>query len=466
MLHAGMAATPQGPCLFLGFWLGADLRLSSAILHTVLSLFVAAIASAAHTGDGIAISRSGDEAIVELDRFDMLRQAHSGLNAVLKLRGPGKEKELAIDLTDAAVQRALVIDLAPFGPCHSITVTIKDAGEKVLAENTASPVPEITIESSLTFANAAEPASGERVAYIEPGIAAPANSVSALPRIPLPDGAQLRRVKLEPPARLVSKRQITYPVVAEVDYPLVGNSVVGRQTAAPDDPGKASLYFTCKKAIYDGPTLSRWQKFLLGAGDGDLGQKGEIDSDERGRIYWRVEGGGAYIVRFDPHTKKFEQPPCRIDFQALVPKGIGLLNDNLCKVTCRRGRVFFTMCNDTLSTGDPGNAHRRRLGGVFSIPQDWSDANAFAKDIRLHVGSWETARPAFYKTPPKADADVRKIGACGVTEAGSSSPPPGPSTRAAPVARWSSTGPARSSSPRLTVESSSWPRRPNPVLPR
>lgn len=95
-----------------------------------------------------------------------------------------------------------------------------------------------------------------------------------------------------------------------------------------------------------------------------------------------------------------------------------MLNDNLCKVTCTRGRVFFTMCNDTLTNGNPGNAHRRRLGGVFSISQDWSDAAAFEKDMRLHVGSWESAAHALYKAPPKADADVRKLGGCSATETG------------------------------------------------
>ena len=288
----------------------------------------------------------------------------------------------------------------------------------------------------------------------------PGGNRPALPRILLPEVKQLRRIKLDAPKRLVSKSAITFPVVSDTDFPLMGCVVTSRQTAAPDDPAKASLYLSYKKAIYEGqpPHVARWQKFLvevpvqrawgngqgdesltltakqfevhltresapsgknmLGDGDGDLGQKREIDTDEQGRIYWRVEGGGAYVVRFDPKTRKFEQPPVQLQFQKLVPKGAGLLNDALCKVTCVRGRVFFTMCLDTLSS-QPGNPHPRRIGGVFSIPQEnWNDAAAFASDIHVHAGSWASARPALYKTPPQPDTALRKLGTCVATETG------------------------------------------------
>ena len=77
------------------------------------------------------------------------------------------------------------------------------------------------------------------------------------------------------------------------------------------------------------------------------------------------------------------------------------------------------MCNDTLSSGPAGQGGSlRRLGGVFSIPQDWTNEAAFYSDIRLHVGSWERATPSLYKTPPKADADVRKLGGSVLTETG------------------------------------------------
>ncbi len=399
--------------------------------------------------DKITAFRTGDELIVKLDRFDLLRQQHSELNAVLQLTQNGKDKELVIDLADPAVQGALVIDLAKFGKCDGITTTIKDGKGQVIARQVVSPIPEIPLQ----------PMKATTQAYIEPGSAMRREQQVSPPKIALPDLKQLRQIKLTTPNRTLTKKEITFPIVAEVDYPIVGGAVVGRQTAAPDDPAKVSLYLTCKKAIYDGTRLERWQKFLIevpvqeswGAGqgdetitlrpdqfevhitnersprganilnnkEGDLGQLGEMDTDDEGRIYWRIDGGGgAYVVRFNPHTKKFEQPPAQVDFQHLVPPGAGMLNDGICKVACTRGRVYFTMCLDTRTSGDPKNMLNRRIGGVFSIPQDWSDAAAFTKDVRLHVGSWETAQPALYKTPPKADVVERKLGGASITDTG------------------------------------------------
>ena len=72
--------------------------------------------------------------------------------------------------------------------------------------------------------------------------------------------AELRHVKLAA-ARRVAETDITYPVTSDVDLPLVGGSVVGRQTAAPNDPDKASLYFACKKGIYSGSAFSAGRNF-------------------------------------------------------------------------------------------------------------------------------------------------------------------------------------------------------------
>jgi hypothetical protein len=421
-------------------------------------LFACLAATTILSADPITAFRTGDELVVKLDRLDLLRQAHPQLNTELKLHRKGGDKTLLIDLSDPAVQGALIIDLAQFGQCDSLTATMKDRAGQVVTKQTIAPIPEVRVQSRFASPPTGKPASAQAFAFIEPG-AEMRKAQTPAPRIVLPDANQLREIRLAQPGRMVAKKDITFPVLADVDFPIVSNAVTAGQTAAPNDPSRASLYFTCKKAIYDGPRVDRWQKFLVevpvqnawGAGngdesvvlradqflvhvtnekspsgrnmlnnsDGDLGQKGEIDTDEQGRIYWRIDGGGgAYVARFNPHTKKFEQPPVRIDFQKLVPAGAGMLNDGLCKVSCTRGRVFFTMCNDTLTNRDPGNAHRRRLGGVFSIPQDWSDAAAFAADIRLHAGTWESARPAFYQTPPKPDADVRKLGGCSVTDTG------------------------------------------------
>ncbi len=73
------------------------------------------------------------------------------------------------------------------------------------------------------------------------------------------------------------KQDVTFPVITEGDAPLRGGWVLSRQTAAPKDPTKASLYISYKKAIYEGAKLTRWQKFLVevpiqeswGKGQGD-----------------------------------------------------------------------------------------------------------------------------------------------------------------------------------------------------
>ena len=436
-----------------------------------LSLSLALLLGAAATlgaAEKITALRTGEELIVEITRLDRLRLTHSKLTASLQLHQPAGDKHLLIDLTDPALHGALVIDLTASGRCDGLTVTVKTGSGEIIARQTITPIPEVPLAESITTSAPGAPAITPQLAYIESGSAMRRSQLSPSattvdtqlvpPRILLPAASQMRQLKLASPTRLVSKPEITFPVLAAVDLPLVGGSVLGRQTDFPNDTSRTSLYFACKKAIYAGSRVERWQKFLveipiqsnwgqgrgdesvtlspiqfavhvtnekspsganmLGTGDNDLGQTGDLDTDEQGRIYWRGAGAGAYVVRFDPHTRKFEQPPGRIDFQKLVPPGAGMLNDGLCRVSCTRGRVFFTLCNDTRSGGDPANPLNRRLGGVFSIPQDWSNAATFANDIRLHVGSWETARPALYRTPPKADTDVRKLGGVNVTATG------------------------------------------------
>jgi hypothetical protein len=427
----------------------------------LLALFVGPAAGA---DEKIEVFRTGDELIVKLERFDLLRQAHAGLNAALKLRADGKDKELRIDLADPAVQGPMVVDLTRFGKCSGIDITVKDGAGQMVAEKTIAPIPEIPVQSTLASPQPGQPASAGQYAYIEPGTdmrkarAGSAADQPPSPRILLPDVRQLRRLKLAPPKPSVSKQEITFPVVADIDLPITTSAVIGRQTSFPDDPAKASIYFCYKKGIYDGQKLTRRQKFLvevpiqsswgegegdedvvlapnqfhvhltnelgppswdgkrsnmLGDGDGDLGQTGDRCADEQGRLYWRA---GRYLVRFDPHTRKFEQSPV-IDFAKKVPPGAGMINEGLTKITCIRGRVFLTMCYDTWN-GKPGGGTNRRVGGVFSIPQDWSDAQAFASDIRLHVGSWENAQPTLYKTPPKPNSDVRKLAGGAPTETG------------------------------------------------
>ena len=45
----------------------------------------------------------------------------------------GTEKDLAIDLSDAAVDGTLVIDLSMFGDCKGMSIFMKDAAGKPIA---------------------------------------------------------------------------------------------------------------------------------------------------------------------------------------------------------------------------------------------------------------------------------------------------------------------------------------------
>ena len=411
------------------------------------------------TAEPIEVFRTGDELIVQLDRFDLLREAHNGLNAALKLRGGGKDKDLLIDLSDPAVKGTLVIDLSKFGNCTGMSIAVKDAAGKVLAEKSVAPIVEVLVQSMI----AASPTGP--LAYIEPGsaiTAVPAGARLASPKIPLPDARKLRSVQIGSAKRSLSKQEITFPVISQGDAPLAGPVFLGRQTAAPQDLRKASLYVSYNKSIYAGDQLARRQKFLAeipiqeswGKGQGDetvnltrdvrvhltnevvehwsgvphniLGEdEGHFSSagiDDEGRIYSLVQNR---VVRFDPHTRKFECSPI-YNLQKVCPGGATMKGSpgwlsGIPLLLCAHGRLFFIVYLDYDSGPNPGtDTPGRRIGGVFSIPQDWSDATAFAADTRLHVGTWETATPTLYKTPPVVGAalDERKLGVPIVTETG------------------------------------------------
>lgn len=444
------------------------------IVHTAAFVLSAiALAASTRAAEPIEVFRTGPELIIRLDRFDLLREANPGLMAELKLQGQGRMKDLRIDLADAAVNGTLVIDLSKFGDCAGMSITVKDAGGKAIVAKTVSPIAMAPLKSSFPVSQAGP------VAYIEPGTAMSAAPAGAsAPKIQLPDLKQLRTIQIDSPKRSISKQDITFPVITEGDAPLRGGWVLSRQTAAPNDPSKASLYISYKKALYEGAKLARWQKFLvevpiqeswgkgqgdetvnigndvqvhvtsevkekdwrgaqrniLGEGDDDLGQTlSAIDDD--GRIYFIAE---YRVVRFDPNTKKFEcSPP--FDLQKLCPGGAtmkgspGWLSGNWTMV-CAHGRVFIVDILDLKTGPSPGDVPQRRIGGLFSIPQDWRDAKAFSADVRLHVGTWETAAPTFYKTSPiiGAAADERKLGTPIVTEAGLLIPPAGKQSAGGP----------------------------------
>lgn len=412
--------------------------------------------------DPIEIFRTGSELIVRLERFDLLREAHPALKAVLTLTGERGAKDLPIDLADPAVTGALVVDLSTFGNCRAVGVTVMDGRGKSILKKQVSPIPEAPAQSIFP-----DSPSGP-FAYIEKGtdMRAAAGSREPEPRILLPRAQSLRPVTISRPARSLPKSAITIPVVADAEAPLRGAIALSRQTAAPHDPTRASLYLSYKKAIFAKGKLARWHKFLVevpiqstwGEGDGDetvdlgtaievhitneMGKPdwqgiqhsilGDDDSDlgqtaaatdDAGRIYWMAANG---LVRFDPATKRFERAPGEFTVNSLqklcpggnVMKGSPGWLSNGVHFVCTRGRVYLTVLGDSLSGPTGSDTPSRRIGGVFSVSQDWSDAAAFTADIQLHVGSWETATPALYKTPPPLGADVRKLGGTMVTDAG------------------------------------------------
>ncbi len=415
----------------------------------------------------IEVFRTGRELIVQLESPDILSQTGPGLKAALKLIGPGGNKELTIDLDDPAVQganwhsqprgRTLVIDLATFGNLTALEIEVLGVFAPKLSLKKHFPeIPEAPVPSRF----AGSPA------YIEKGLGPERGAPGAVPVIVLPEAKYLRPVLINRPERSVSKSSITIPVVMSGEAPLRGAIALSRQTAAPDDPNRASLYLSYKKAIFTDGKLDRWHKFLvevpiqeawaqghgdatvnlgtgievhitnevgkpdwqgirhniLGDDDSDLGQTAAA-SDDKGRIYWMAANG---LVRFDPVTKTFQRAPGDFTINSLqklcpggdVMKGSpGWLSNGIYFV-CTRGRIFLTVYGDLLAGPTGSDTPSRRIGGVFSVPQDWSDPNAFSADIRLHVGSWETATPALYRTPPPLGADVRKLGHTMVTEAG------------------------------------------------
>ncbi|MBL8827104.1 MAG: hypothetical protein JNM18_08965, partial [Planctomycetaceae bacterium] len=390
------------------------------------------------------IFRNGDELIVQFPQLDQWRQTHAQLNATVRLTGASGAKTLPVNLSDRLTPEALVIDLAGFGACSAVTVDVKDATGKAVHSAQVSPVPMVTIANSL-------PAQNNGFAAIELGSKL---ETSAAPRIALPDLTKLRVQKLAAASRTVTSDSITYPVITDADLPGIASNngtILSRQTFAPDDPTKVSLYFSYRKAIYDTATtkLKEWRKMLievpldrawlnkqgdetitlpldgfaihtteerelanprwndprgynmLGGSSSGLYQGGQsVEVDDQGRIYISNVADGAGIVRFNPHTAKFEQPP--VCFQAetrkLVRETPGVksgwdLDD--AKLVVTRGRLYIVFDrNYRVSTP---NGVYETCSGVVSVPLDnWHDADAFRKDIRLHAACWPSAQAPLY----------------------------------------------------------------------
>jgi hypothetical protein len=401
------------------------------------------------------IFRSGDELIVRIPRLDALRQAHPKLDAVIVLNG---KHRVAVNLADPVFSQALVLNLASIGACSSAEIEVKNAAGAVVHADKAAPVPLIKMKRDL-------PLAGE--AAIEPGFLMRRDGGVA-PVIKLPDITRFRSETLSAPSRTVTMKDITYSVVADRDLPVLGSQnyvLVTRQSFAPGDATKCSLYFSYRKAVCDATTLQvkHWRKFLVEvpldrawiSGDADetitlpldgfaihtteqslpdgghmlgdssagLAQGGQsADTDDAGRIYFTNVQRGAGLARFDPNTRRFEQPP--VDFakecRALIPQIADWRRDwdaALGELLCTRGRIFIVYSRNYRVSTPNGNVET--CSGVISVPQEhWDDAEKFRADIRLHAGSWHGAPNRLYDSEVPLNEYSRKILAPVATEEG------------------------------------------------
>jgi len=407
--------------------------------------------------------RSGGEVVVRVEQLDSLRLKHKKLAATVRLTGSGGEKTFAIDLADPVVPDSLVFDVTSFGDCTAVTLKIVDGAGVALLERSVSPVPNVKTPDTAPLA--AGHSSEGAFAAIEPG--SKIEAIDGAPKIALLDSAMLRHVQLSAAARTVTSEEITYPVIADVDLPGSGSSnyvIVSRQSFAPNDPTKCSLYFSYRKPLFDGASmqLKEWRKMLvevpldetwlqkqgdevitlpfdrfaihtteererfgkrwndpkgynmLGGSSTGLYQGGQTaDVDEQGRIYITNVADGAAIVRFNPHTGTFEQPPVNFAAEArkFLPTGDGWnrsFDHDLPQVVCTRGRVYLVFDRNTRSVTPNGNYET--CSGVVSLPQEnWHDSEAFRRDVRLHAGCWPTAQFPLYADEPKP-ATLRRAG--------------------------------------------------------
>lgn len=412
-----------------------------------------------------AIFRCGDEVIVEIKQLDQLRQTHKRLNATVKLTGTGGERVFDVDLADRITPEALVIDVAGFGAVTGVTLQVKEGTGKSVLTQQASPVPVVTIPNTL-------PLQANTFAAIEVGSKL---DPAAAPRIALPDLAKLRTQRLGAATRTVTTDAITYPVFTDADLPgaaSINGVILSRQSFAPDDATKVSLYFSYRKAIYDSATtkLKEWRKMLievpldrawlnkpgdetitvpldgfaihsteerelanprwndpqgynmLGGSSSGLYQGGQsVEVDDLGRIYISNVTDGAGIVRFNPHTGKFEQPP--VSFQAETRKFLlntPGLNRNWdvddAKLVCTRGRLMIVFGRN-YRVQTPNGVYET-CSGVVSVPLDhWDDAETFRKDIRMHAACWPSAQFPMYDDE-LAIGGLRKAGAPVATKHG------------------------------------------------
>lgn len=432
------------------------------LLGVVMWALLLADAAAAEPSE---IFRSGDELIVQIKQLDQLRQLHPKLNATLRLTGADGDKVFTFDLADRLISAALVIDVAGYGAISAASLEVQDAAGKALLRQQVRPIP-IVMPAEKIPLRAGEFAAIEAGSQLAP---------QAAPRIALPEVSLLRIQQFAAPSRAVNFSDITYPVITDADLPGSGSTnaiIVSRQTFAPEDPHQVSLYFSYRKPIYDDATLrlQEWRKMLievpldrswlekqgdevitlplerfaihtteererfgqrwnaadgynmLGGSSAGLYQGGQtVDTDDEGRIYITNVADGAGIVRFNPRTGKFEQPPVNFHAEArkLIPPLAGWTRSwdaDAAQVVCTRGRIFLVF--DRNYRVDTPNGKFETCSGVISAPLGhWDDADAFRRDLRLHAACWPSAKNPLY-ADELAIGGTRRLGSPQATKHG------------------------------------------------
>jgi hypothetical protein len=121
------------------------------------------------------------------------------------------------------------------------------------------------------------------------------------------------------------------------------------------------------------------------------GQSAEVDG--QGRIYISNLGDGAGLVRFNPHTAKFEQPPLNLvaELRKFIPPDGDVKRNwdiDLSQLVVHRERLYIVF--DRNYRVRTPNGIFDTCNGVVSLPlEHWDDAAAFGRELRLHAAPRE-----------------------------------------------------------------------------
>jgi len=440
-----------------------------------LALVLAAGAGEAPAGEkvAVAIDHYADAVIARIADLDLLRQRHPRLRGEFQFL-PGNTV-VRVPLYETWQTPAVILEKPETGRPRQLSVTIADGGRilhrkayalgAVVRPKSLIPIlkKKADIEPGNWKQTGPEKAFDSLVetAGLEP---APGSAEDAIrpPDIFHADVTALPKEILREADRRLEIAKITYPVVCDTNYPLIGSGhlALARQTRYPGDEGLVSVYISHKMRLYDreGGASRKWVKFLvevpldrawlegdgdrtiglppgkirvhtttetyrnrhiLGEGQGGLAQLVQsMAVGEDGNIYYSNTSNG--LVRFNVHTSEFQIPP--IDFRPAIDEFLPRSDDipeevrGKGKARCRWGTIYSAIAANCgrifyapVMSSRSGN--RFQFNGILSMPQDhWDDPAAFKDGLRLNAGSWPAADYSLYDSHPKPGSTKRKLG--------------------------------------------------------